>query len=468
MTQFSAMLLVLFIATDVPAQVEEKIRRVEHGLLRAYSLAGQPVTKFTVAERLEIYRTPGVSIALVDNGKLEWARGYGWACVAERRAVSPDTRFQAASISKPVAAMVALRLVELGKLSLDEDVNRKLRSWKVAKGEFTAREKVTLRRLLSHTAGLTVHGFPGYAAGSQVPTLRQLLDGVKPANTVAVRPDLTPGSRYRYSGGGYQVMQQLVEDVTGKPFAEVAQELVLAPLAMKHSTYRQPMPDSAARVAAWGYRSDKTAIEGKWHSYPELAAAGLWTTPSDLAKIILEIQKPGKVLRSRTVQEMLTPVRDEYGMGFSLGARNGTPYFSHGGSNEGFRCMLFAYREPARGAVVMTNSDSGQGVAVELLRSIAAEYGWPDFRQEQKRVAEVSESVLASYAGKYYMPNLTVTVSVDSGKLRVESRQGKVTLYPESENLFFDLDGFVPPFRFTKRADGAVEMKAQGFAAVRQ
>src|ERR1043166_84851 len=187
--------------------------------------------------------------------------------------------FQAASISKHVAAMVALHLVDEGKLSLDEDVNRKLRSWKVPENEFTKTEKVTLRRLLNHSAGLTVHGFPGYEAGEAVPTLVEALDGKKPANTAPIRVDVVPGTIWRYSGGGYEVMQQLAIDVTGKPFQQLAQEIVLGPLGMTRSTFEQPLPKRLEGNAASGHGADGATIAGRWHTYPEMTAAGLWTTP---------------------------------------------------------------------------------------------------------------------------------------------------------------------------------------------
>jgi CubicO group peptidase (beta-lactamase class C family) len=306
-----------------------------------------------VPELLQKYKVPGASVAVVSNGKVEWARGYGVAAEGGP-AVTVDTLFQAASISKPVAAMAAMRLVEKGKLALDEDVNLKLRSWKVP-----GSETVTLRRLLSHTAGLTVHGFRGYAPGEPVPTLRQILDGASPANSGAIRVDIPPGSKHRYSGGGYTVLQQLIEDVTGKPFPEAARELVLAPLGMKNSTYEQPLP---ARLRG------RAALAGRCHTHPEMAAAGLWTTPSDLARVILEMQRPGRVLKPATVKLMLTPVMGDYGLGFGL--RNGS--FGHGGANVGFRCMLTGRRD-GRGAVIMTNGDSGGAVAREFLKSIALE-----------------------------------------------------------------------------------------------
>jgi CubicO group peptidase (beta-lactamase class C family) len=236
--------------------------------------------------------------------------------------VNAETLFQAASISKPVAAMAALALVGRGKLALDEDVNRKLVSWKVPENDFTKEEKVTLRRLLSHSAGLTVHGFPGYAADEPVPTLRAVLDGAKPANTKAILPDMTPGSSWRYSGGGYCVVQQLLMDVTGKPFPLLLQEMVLGPLGMNHSSYEQPLPSAKCGLAAVGHTSTGQPIKGKWHIYPEMAAAGLWTTPSDLARFAIELQKcrigkSKRVLSTRMAQQMLTAQIGDAGLAFS-------------------------------------------------------------------------------------------------------------------------------------------------------
>lgn len=206
--------------------------------------------------------------------------------------------------------------------------------------------------------------------------MRQVLDGIKPANSAPIRPDIVPGARWRYSGGGYEVMQQLVEDVTGRVFPRVAEELVLDPLGMNRSTYEQPLPARYAASAATGHRANGAPIPGRWHTYPEMAAAGLWTTPADLCRVIGEILKPGRVLKRETVKQMLTAVGGNYGLGWALG--EGMRSLSHGGSNEGFRCGLFAYPDSGGGAVVMTNGDRGAELARETLAAIAAEYGWPD------------------------------------------------------------------------------------------
>jgi CubicO group peptidase (beta-lactamase class C family) len=297
--------------------------------------------------------------------------------------VTPDTLFQAGSISKPVSAMAALHLVESGKINLDTDVNQYLRSWKVPANSFTEQSKVTLRRLLSHTAGTTIHGFPGYPSGEPVPTLVQVLNGEKPSYTLAIVVDTEPGKTFRYSGGGYVIMQQLLEDVTGQPFPKLMQDIVLKPIGMKHSTYEQPLPQARLAEAAMPYGQNGQATKGGPHTYPEMTAAGLWTTPSDLARYAIEIQKTlsgksSRVLSARMVREMLTPVMNAYGLGLGIGGKEDHLYFSHGGGNAGFQCNLIAYNR-GDGAVIMTNSENGSRLADEIQRTIAHEYGWPDF-----------------------------------------------------------------------------------------
>jgi CubicO group peptidase (beta-lactamase class C family) len=329
-----------------------------------------------IAGRMQALHVPGCSIVVLDGGKVEWARGYG-VLTPGGKPVDTATLFQAASISKHVAALIALHLVDEGKLSLDEDVNRKLRSWKVPENEFTRTEKVTLRRLLNHSAGLTVHGFPGYEAGAPMPSLVQILDGVKPANTAPIRVDLVPGTQWRYSGGGYEVAQQLIADVTGKNFPELARAIVFEPLGMTRSTFEQPLPRSLAANAAAGHDKDGSMITGRWHTYPELTAAGLWTTPSDLARIILEIQAGGgHVLKSATQKIMLTSVLGSYALGLAIDGREGHENFSHGGSNAGFQCNMIGYMKGGRGIVVMTNADRGGPLANEIMKRIETDRGW--------------------------------------------------------------------------------------------
>ena len=433
-------------AVESRADVSERIKRIENGLLPPIIIKGRPAVQSTIAERLAFHKVPGVSVAVINDGAIEWARGYGVVEAGTAQQVTPDTLFQAASISKPVAAMGALRLVEEGKLSLDEDVNKKLVSWKVPENDFTKEKKVTLRGLLSHTAGMTVHGFPGYASDAPVPTLVQLLNGEKPANTKPIRVDVVPGSLWRYSGGGISVMQQMVIDVTGKPFPQFMQKEVLDKLAMKHSTYEQPLPKTLSSNAATAHDEKGEKLKGRWHTYPEMAAAGLWTTPSDLARFAIEIQKSkagksNKVLSADMTNQMLTVVKSDYGLGVGLkGAGKGLS-FAHGGSNEGFRCFLFAYAETGQGAVIMTNGEGGGPLSQEILRAIAREYGWPDYKVKERGVIELDPKIYGSYAGQYDTGRGSpLTVSTENGRLFIQAAPfgpDRVELYPETETKYF-------------------------------
>jgi CubicO group peptidase (beta-lactamase class C family) len=451
------------IKSQASASVEERIKRVEAGLLPRVVIKGQPLPKANVRERMNYYAVPGVSVAVINNGAIEWARSYGTTEAGSNRPVVIETLFQAASISKPVAAVGALYLVDKGKLKLDEDVNLKLTSWKVPENEFTKEKKVTLRALLTHSAGTTVHGFRGYASDEAVPALVELLDGKKPANSGAIRVDIVPGTKWRYSGGGTSVSQQLVMDVTRKPFAQFMKETVLDRIGMKNSTYEQPLPNQWRERAATGHRQTGEIVKGKWHTYPEQAAAGLWTTPSDLARFAIELQKSragksNKVLSKAMTENMLKRQFENWGLGISVGGSGRASTFSHGGSNEGFRCQLFAYAETGQGAVVMTNSDNGSPLANEILRAIAAEYGWPDYKVEERDIIKVDPAVYSSYAGEYRVMGLKITTISEAGRLFVIAppiAPDKIELYPETETKYFVVEDDVR-FTFVKDENAKV------------
>jgi CubicO group peptidase (beta-lactamase class C family)/predicted transcriptional regulator YdeE len=336
--------------------------------------------RLSLAELMKTYNVPGLSIAVIENFNIVDTKAYGVIEPGSRTPVTTRTLFQAGSISKPVAATAALSLVEHGQLALDEDVNVKLRSWKVPENEFTKTEKVTLRRLMSHTGGLTVHGFPGYDVNAPVPNLVQILNGEKPANTDPIRVDIVPGTRSRYSGGGVTIEQQMMMDVTGKQFPTLMRETVLDKIGMSDSSYEQPLPASRAAMTAGGAYGDGKAVHGKWHVYPEMAAAGLWTTPTDLAKFAIEIAlskrgKSNRILSQKMTQEMLTPVMDGVGLGFFMEKEN-PGYFGHNGADEGFQALLTMDAESGNGLAMMADSDNGISVMNSVLRRVAKEYAW--------------------------------------------------------------------------------------------
>lgn len=350
------------------------------GTLAELLLQDGKTLKVTLSEALKASTIPALSVAAISRYQIDWAQAYGVTGVGESHPATTNTLFQAASISKPVAATGVLFQVQRGRLDLDGNVNDRLKSWKVPDNNFTATEKVTLRRLISHTAGLNVHGFPGYTVDALRPTVPQILDGIAPANTDPVRVVFTPGSRQQYSGGGITVEQLLMTDVTGAAFPALMQETVLGPLGMTASTYEQPLPAARAAQAAAGTRRDGKMVGGRFHIYPEMAAAGLWTTPSDLARFAIataraRLGQANPVLSKATMAEMFSPVPNGDILGFFSNPKN-PGSFEHSGSNAGFRSLLIMNGDTGDGVAVMTNSDNGALTQDLVMRRIGQLYNW--------------------------------------------------------------------------------------------
>ncbi|WP_159471629.1 serine hydrolase [Dyadobacter sp. 3J3] len=359
----------------------ESIRSVERNLCKKGYESGDSL--WNIQERMKFYGVPAVSIAVIRDNKIFWSRAYGILDKESKESASVHTLFQAGSISKPVAAYGALSEVLKGKINLDENVNTYLTSWKLPDNQFTKEKKVTLKHLLSHTGGITVHGFLGYSPDLPVPTLLQVLNGEPPANSPAIRVDKIPGKEWRYSGGGYTIMQQMLIDIEKKPFPAVMKSRVLDPLQMKNSTYDQPLPSDKLKLAATGYLPDGTMTKGKRHTYPEMAAAGLWTTSDDLARFAIDIQltlqgEGSKVLSKTAAEQMLTPVLGTYGLGLDILKTGGDIYFQHGGWDEGFSSHLIAHKEKGYGVVVLTNSNHPDFIS-ELIRSVALTEQWDNY-----------------------------------------------------------------------------------------
>jgi len=357
------------------------IRHIENDTAEIAFSNSEPPQRLSLEQLMRLYKVPGLSVAVVDDFKIVWAKGYGVTEAGTQTPVTTHTLFQAGSISKPVAATGTMSLVQQGKLSLDENVNLKLKSWQVPDNEFTKDQKVTLRRIMSHSAGLTVHGFPGYEVGTPIPTLIQIFNGEPPANTAPIRVDFVPGTQSRYSGGGVTIEQQLLIDVTGKPFPQFMREAVLDKIGMNESSYEQPLPPARAAMAATATHGDGTVVPGRWHIYPEMAAAGLWTNATDLAKFGIEIAlskqgKANRVLSEATTQEMLKPQIDQVGLGFFLGAYKNPQEFGHNGADEGFQAILVMFADSGKGVVMMANSDNGINLMNRILGCVAKEYAW--------------------------------------------------------------------------------------------
>lgn len=430
-------------AQSVPNSVALHVNRVQSCLPDHVVVVGDTEPCPSLSKRMTEMHVTGVSIAVIHNGVVEWAQGFGVAQVGGKP-VTANTLFQAGSISKPLAAMAALHLVQQDKLTLDTDVNTILSTWKVPENSTASGAPVTLRELLTHTAGFTVHGFPGYAANEPVPTLVQVLDGEKPANTGPIRLETVPGSKWNYSGGGYTVMQQMLLDVSKLPFPKLLHDTVLAPIGMMNSTYEQPLPTDLIANAAKPYRVNGEAVAGGAHTYPEMAAAGLWTSANDLAQYILEVQlslqgKANHVLSQQLTQQMVTPGKGSWGLGLQIGGSDSNRYFSHGGVNEGFESLFVGYENSGDGAVVMTNAEGGSQLASQVMSSIAAEYKWPDFHPTVRTIVKVDPSVLERYVGTYKLaPTFSITFRLAGDQLMTQATgQPEFPVFPESKTKFF-------------------------------
>jgi len=338
---------------------------------------------FTLQDVMRRFRVPGVSVAVIRDFKIHWTKAYGIADVETGQPVDVNTLFQAASISKPVTAMAALRLVQEGKLSLDQDINAVLTSWHVPTSDLNRERPVTPRALLSHTSGADDgFGFPGYDPSAPRPTVVQILQGQPPSNVGPVLFARPPYQAFKYSGGGITIMQLALTDLTGQPFADLMQAQVLGPLGMTNSSYKQPLPADLARRAARAHSGQGRAMGAAWHVYPEQAAAGLWTTPVDLARFVIEVQTAvrgptGRVLSQATAAEMVAPLGvGPFGIGLTVEKRGEGWYFTHGGSNWGFRADVLAHLRKGYGVVVMTNGDAGTAVINEIEARVAAAYHW--------------------------------------------------------------------------------------------
>lgn len=424
---------------------------IEEGLLPPVVIKGEPAPSMLLSERMDHYNVPGIGIAVVNHCELDVVTCYGTRRAQSDTPITPDTLFQAASISKPVAAMAALRLVQEGKLELDQNVNEVIRSWKIPESVLTFDEKVTLRRLLSHTAGMTVPGFDGYPLGEEIPTILEILDGRSPANSAPIRVDLVPGSRYQYSGGGYVVAQQMLCDVTSVSFPDLMEELVFRPLGMRNSTFLQPLPKEEAPRAAEGHSIRGEPISGGWHVYPELAAAGLWSTSTDLALFLIEVITSTKghsneILSHKMIQEMLQAQGGYgtwgFGMGFLRAGEGSTAHVTIGGSNQGYRSNMVAFLETGQGAVVMTNGEGGEDLSNEVLRSIAHIYRWPALGPIEKTVVDVDPLALEQFVGDYILadyPDFPINIKAEKNILVLNTAADGETrdLHPESETHFF-------------------------------
>ncbi len=420
MIRFILLFFVLFYTFPLLSQspaLRARIAAVENNLMPYTPVEG--FAGWNIADRMAYYKVPGLSIAVIRDYKIDFVRTYGYADTTAKLPVTPNTMFSAGSISKLVMAVAALRLVEKGYISLDDPVNSYLTSWKIADNDFTRQRPVTLRMLLSHTGGTTQSSYFGFTPDtSPLPTILDIVSGAPISGTRPVVVNSEPGVAFRYSGGGSMISQLALMDVTGQSFADLTNQLVFSKSGMKHTTFAQPVPKKFQSYCAWGY-SSASWYQGMPYVYPQQAAAGLYTTPTDLAKLFISIQLSLKgedgILSRQMAKEFVSPQAEvssgsyleQIGVGpFLLQTAGNTDpkgvYFEFTGVNAGFLAYAIGSVEGGNGVVIMMNSgDDVNGLGKEIRRSVAKAYQWPSFLLEAVRPVSLPESQLEKLTGRY-------------------------------------------------------------------
>lgn len=417
-------------------------------------LSGRPPVTMSLAERMKHFKTPGVSIAYFRDGKIVWAKGFGTLSAKQNAPVTSSTQFQAASISKALTAMTVLSLVDEGKLDLDSEIDRYLKDWSPPANPFAPHQAPTLRQVIAHMAGFSVSGFTGYNQGEPLPNSNQILNGEPPANNPKLEITYAPGSQTQYSGGGYVVLEKIVEQVTGLTFERLVRERILDPLSMTRSGYFMMSPAEMQEKFASGHDADGKEYDGGFVVYPESGPAGLWSTPSDLARMAIEVQnelagRSALVLSQPMANQMLTRQLDNWALGWEFfNATEPAPSFYASGSNRGYKSILYVRRDGSEGVAIMTNSDNGGALFGEILAGMAITQDWQELRPGERKTASLSTEELSSFAGSYEFSEpldgtLVVKPTADGITIEIPGIAAETAFYPEVEDPlgFFALSG---------------------------
>jgi CubicO group peptidase (beta-lactamase class C family) len=434
-------------------EVRERILRVEKSLAGGIWIKGEQL--WSLKDRMQYYSVMGLSIAVVNNYKIEWAKGYGYADTTENRFVTANTLFQAGSVSKSVNAIGILKLVNDKKIDLNTDINSYLNSWKFNYDSISNGKKITPIQLISHTSGLSIWGFDGYDRGDTIPTIIEILEGKKPANSPPIRSIFEPGLKFQYSGGGSTVSQLMIADVAKMSYDKFMLDNVLKPIGMTNSFFGTPLKINKIQALATAYSPSGAELPGKYKIHPEMAAAGLWTTPTDISKFIIESQlsyegKSNKILSKEIARLMLDPyivtnnsvLPKNGGLGVFIEEKNGKKYFLHKGGNAGFVCIYYGSMEGGKGVAVMINSNNDK-ILQEVVNSVSQVYDWDGFYIPIiKTLNSVGETVLESYAGNYeFAPNVILTITKVGNHLQAKATGFKeFEVFPETESKFFAKD----------------------------
>lgn len=427
--------------------VNNRVEAVENNLVSWVKLNGN--RNFNIYQRMKDLDVNGAVVAVIKNYRIHWIKAYGWADTARKKRMNVHTAFQAASVGKSVNAVGFMKLVQNKVLSLDTDINQYLKTWKFPYDSVSKGKKITVANLLSHTAGLTVHGFDGYEWYAPLPTIIQTLDGKYPANNPPVRSETEPGVRSQYSGGGITISELLLEDVMKNDYEKYMRKAVFNPLGMNRTTFATDPLDSNY---ATGYRFDKQKMQGRYMKFTERACGGaFWTTAGDLARLVIAVQlsvegKNGSFLNKSTATTMLTPYlkNSNAALGYFIDKKGEELYFQHSGLNPGYSSQYYGTMHNGNGVVVMANGDMTD-FAAEVVNAVATVYNWKDFYPYvPKKLIQPPIDSLKRYAGKYVFENSESGPEIiyDNGRMFLKDPNSPVkwTMYFTSPHDFFMLE----------------------------
>jgi len=430
----------------------KRIRAVEKGLMRAVYLKGLAPEKLTLTERMAFYRVPGISLAVIDKNAIEWAKAYGEKDSQTHQKLTPDTLFQGGAFSQMMAGAVVSALADNGSLSLDEDPVMGLKTWKFPPEFEFGKNPLSLRYLLAHGANLSDQVLLGYGLDKEIPTLAQMLEGVKPASNgpLWVPPRQGGIAKTRYAEAGYVVLETFLADRTGKPFERLARDYIFSPSGMTGSTFEMPLPEALRMIASTGHLRDGRPVAGLRQAYPAKAAKGLWTTPSEFAGFLLDLLRSaggggGRILSPAAARKMLSPQIENYGLGFLVDGSGDDIQFKLRGKTHGFACLMVLYPVRGQGAILMTNSDNGVTLIEEILGALSQTYKWPHYKPEEKQVLRLDPEAYKQFVGRYEVsPNYFLDVTWEDYYLVIQpTGQAATRFYAEGQTLFYSTDPYI-------------------------
>lgn len=434
--------------------------------LRPRVWIGDGQERYSLEERMAAYSVPGVAVAIIENGEVVFASGYGVRKSGVTERVDADTVFSAGSVSKVATASLILRLASAGALDLDAPVAAQLHSWSLPDYPAFDENRITLRTILSHTSGFNMHGFRDFQPGDDLPSTIETLEGRSPAVNAPLTLLSEPGSAYRYSGGGYTLAQQIVDDVDpAADFDAIAYTHLLVPLGMTRSTFTNPLPQDHGNIAMAHDRSGApVALPRGYEAFPESAASGLWTSANDLATLVTALlasyQDDDGFLPRSLAQDMMTPVSpSEHGLGPRIEGRDEVLLFHHGGTNSSYHAWIEGYLATGDGLVILTNGSGANGLITEIRNAVSDAMNWEINQPVRAPEITLSADQLSDYTGTYRVDvaypyglrrimvrglfEQRIHIESDGARLTltVDGNDGAIALIPLSPNRFW-IEGF--------------------------